>query len=222
MKMTALPLTDRRAAGRALAERLQPHAADDPLVLALPRGGVPVAYEIAVALKAELDVALVRKIGAPGNPELALGAVIDTEPPLWVANEALIARLATPDAWFDEQLDEQLAELRRRRRVYCAERPAPSPEGRTVILVDDGIATGATVRAVLLGLAESAAQRVILAVPVAPREVAEQLRGEVDELVCLATPEPFGGVGQHYLDFDQLEDSEVCALLAAARQITDG
>lgn len=205
---------DRRHAGRALAAALAHLAGERPVVLALPRGGVPVAFEIARALRAPLDLVLVRKIGAPGNPELALGAVIDGANPQWVANPALMQRLAPPERWFAEERQRQLAELERRRQRYCGERPPPRIEGRCVILVDDGIATGASIRAALKGLAKAGARRCVVATPLAPADVAAALRDEVDELVCLATPTPFGGVGLHYGHFEQTTDEEVVELLA--------
>ncbi|WP_028239896.1 phosphoribosyltransferase [Stutzerimonas azotifigens] len=207
---------DRRQAGEVLADALQHLAPARPLVLALPRGGVPVGYPIARRLDAVLDLILVRKIGAPGNEELGLGAVIDGADPQWVVNEALIRRLAPPAGWFESEMTRQLKELERRRQRYCGDRPAPLLASREVILVDDGIATGATVRAALKGLRKAGVARLVLAVPVAPRLVVESLQPEVDELVCLAMPEPFVGVGLHYQDFSQTSDEEVIELLGRA------
>lgn len=207
---------DRSHAGQELAEALH-HLADlDPLVLALPRGGVPVAFEVARALGAPLDLVLVRKIGAPGNEELALGAVIDGAEPKWVINQELFNQIAPPPNWFEEEMQRQLSELERRRQRYCGDRPAPHISDRCVILIDDGVATGATVRAALKGLKQSNPSRIVLAVPVGPREEIEMMRSEVDELVCLAMPEPFIGVGRHYGDFDQTSDEQVIDLLARA------
>lgn len=212
---------DRRHAGRALAEALQPLAVHAPLILAMPRGGVPVAYEIAQALRAPLDVVLVRKIGAPGNEELALGAVIDGAHPQWVVNAGLMRQLNPPPGWFEAEMQRQLAELERRRQRYCGDRPPPSVAGRCVIVVDDGIATGASARAALKGLAKAGAQRRVLAVPVGPAQEIAALRAEVDDLICLAMPEPFVGVGRHYADFTQTNDEDVIELLArAASQAT--
>ncbi len=209
---------DRTHAGQELAEALLHLAQDDPLVLALPRGGVPVAFEVARRLGAPLDLVLVRKIGAPNDEELALGAVIDGAEPKWVINQELLNQLAPPPNWFEDEMKRQLSELERRRQRYCAGRPAPVITGRCVILIDDGIATGATVRAALRGLRQSKPSRIVLAVPVAPRDVVEMLRTEVDELVCLAMPEPFIGVGRHYQDFTQTPDEQVVDLLARASQ----
>ena len=208
---------DRVHAGQELAKALLHLKSEQPLVLALPRGGVPIAFEIANALNAPLDVVLVRKIGAPGNQELALGAVIDGANPQWVINQALLQQIAPPSGWFDEEMQRQLTELERRRQHYCGDRPAPSLAGRCVIVVDDGVATGATVRAALKGLQQTGPGLIVLAVPVGPRDVIEALRSEVDELICLAMPEPFIGVGRHYGNFEQTSDEEVIALLEQAQ-----
>lgn len=207
---------DRQHAGRELGEALLHLADSHPLVLALPRGGVPVAFEVAQRLKAQLDVLLVRKIGAPGNPELALGAVVDGAEPQWVINQALMQQLNPPKGWFEEEMQRQLIELGRRRHAYCGRRPTPRVAERCVILVDDGIATGATVRAALKGLARAGAAQLVLATPVGPRDVIESLRDEVDELVCLAMPEPYIGVGLHYAVFEQTDDREAVDLLERA------
>jgi predicted phosphoribosyltransferase len=207
---------DRTHAGQELAEALHHLAEAQPLVLALPRGGVPVAFEVAQRLGAPLDLVLVRKIGAPGNEELALGAVIDGAEPKWVINQELFNQIAPPPNWFEEEMQRQLTELERRRHRYCGERPAPVIADRCVIVIDDGIATGATVRAALKGLKQSKPSRVVLAVPVGPRDVIEMLRVDVDELICLAMPEPFIGVGCHYRNFEQTSDEQVVDLLARA------
>ncbi|MCQ4312753.1 phosphoribosyltransferase [Pseudomonas stutzeri] len=208
---------DRVHAGQELAEALLHLADTKPLVLALPRGGVPVAFEVAKSLNAPLDLVLVRKIGAPGNEELALGAVIDGAEPKWVINQELFNQIAPPPNWFDEEMQRQLTELERRRQRYCGDRPAPLLGNRCVIVIDDGVATGATVRAALKGLKQSNPSRIVLAVPVGPRDVIEMLRTEVNELVCLAMPEPFIGVGCHYSNFDQTRDEQVIDLLARAQ-----
>ncbi len=207
---------DRSHAGEELAKALHHLASLDPLVLALPRGGVPVAFEVARALGAPLDLVLVRKIGAPGNEELALGAVIDGAEPKWVINQELVNQIAPPPNWFEEEMQRQLSELERRRRRYCGDRPAPLIGDRCVILIDDGVATGATVRASLKGLKQSNPSRIVLAIPVGPKAEIEMLRSEVDELICLAMPEPFIGVGCHYGDFTQTSDEQVIDLLARA------
>jgi len=211
---------DRSHAGQELAEALAHLASDAPLVLALPRGGVPVAFEVAQRLDAPLDLVLVRKVGAPGNEELALGAVIDGAEPKWVINHELVNQIAPPPNWFEEEMQRQLAELERRRHRYCGDRPAPVITDRCVILIDDGIATGATVRAALKGLKQSKPSRVVLAVPVGPRDVIEMLRTEVDEAICLAMPEPFIGVGCHYGNFEQTPDEQVVGLLARASRVS--
>lgn len=207
---------DRSHAGQELADALHHLTDSSPLVLALPRGGVPVAFEVARELAAPLDLVLVRKIGAPGNEELALGAVIDGAEPKWVINQELLNQIAPPPNWFNEEMSLQLTELERRRQRYCGERPAPVITDRCIIVIDDGIATGATVRAALKGLRQSKPGRIVLAVPVGPRDVIEMLRPEVDELVCLQMPEPFIGVGCHYGNFEQTSDEQVVDLLARA------
>ncbi len=208
---------DRRDAGRRLAEALTPGGRGDLLVLALPRGGVPVGYEVAQALRAPLDVVLVRKIGAPGNPEFGLGAVVDGPDPQTVLNDEAMARLDPPAGYVEAEIGRQLAEIERRRGLYRGSR-APEPvSGRDVVLVDDGIATGGTARAALRALAKAGARHVTLAVPVAPPDVLESLRGEADEVVCLAAPADFRAVGLHYENFDQTTDEEVVRLLDEAR-----
>lgn len=204
---------NRAEAGRALARHLMHLREASPVVLALPRGGVPVGFEVAAALGAPLDLLLVRKIGAPGYAELAAGAVADQDPVMLV-NEDVVREWDIPRAYLDKEAARQRAEIARRRGLY-GRGHAPVPiEGRTVILVDDGIATGATARAGLQALARSGtARRLVLAAPVAAPSVAAMLRGFCDEAVFLATPEPFSAVGNFYEDFTQVEDSEVIALL---------
>jgi putative phosphoribosyl transferase len=207
---------DRHEAGRLIAERLVPLKADRPVVLALPRGGVVVGFEIAARLRAPLDIVLVRKIGAPFEPELAIGAVVDGPSPQVVLNEDLIAELGISRSALATERDRQLLEIERRRNVYLRGR-APQPvEGRTVIVVDDGIATGATMRAALAGLRQAAPGRLVLAAPVAPAETAARLQREVDDLVILETPDEFGALGFFYEDFHQLDDREVIRLLDEA------
>jgi predicted phosphoribosyltransferase len=214
----ALPLADRRTAGRLLAERLMHLKDSNPLVLALPRGGVPVAYEIAAALGAELDLLMVRKLGAPGNPEFALGAIVDGDEPQVVLNDEMIDLLAPGEAWLEQEQRAQLTELERRRAAYVGARHKPRIAGRVVIIVDDGIATGATITAAIRGARQAGPARLVLAVPVAPRETAQHLQTLCNELVVLALPEPFLSVGQHYRDFSQTDDAEVIRLLALARE----
>lgn len=209
---------DRRDAGRRLAAALADVGGEAPLVLALPRGGVPVAFEVARALEAELGLLLVRKIGAPGDPELGLGALVDGDPPQLVLNDDLVRAVAPRRGYIEAERQRQAGEIARRRKLYGV---GPlSVEGRTVVLVDDGIATGGTVRAALAGLALQHPAKVILAVPVGPEDTVEKLRPLCDDLVCLRTPELFRAVGEHYADFTQTTDEEVVGLLAEARKIS--
>jgi putative phosphoribosyl transferase len=212
-----LPLADRREAGQRLASRLTHLAGTHPLVLALPRGGVPVAFEIAKVLGAQLDLLMVRKLGAPGNPEFAIGAVVDGADPQVVLNTEVIAAIAPGDDYIARERSIQLAELVRRRRAYMGDRHPPPLTGRTVMIVDDGIATGATMIAAIRGARKAGAVRLIVAVPVAPRDMVGQLRALCDEVIVLAVPEPFVSVGQHYRDFSQVSDQQVIRLLAAAQ-----
>jgi putative phosphoribosyl transferase len=211
---------DRSAAGRELGAALARRAWERPVVLALPRGGVPVAVEVARALRAPLDLLQVRKIGAPGQPELAVAAVArqaEEEPPQLALDAALMRCTGADRAWVDAAQQRELAEIARRRQRYLAGR-APLPlAGCTAVVVDDGLATGATARAAVLALrhARSAPKRIVLAVPVAPASAVAALRPEVDELVCLWQPAVFRAVGAHYLDFREVDDAQVLALLAA-------
>lgn len=205
---------DRQDAGRHLAAALTHYRNQDAIVLALPRGGVPVGYEVAKALGAAFDVALVRKIGAPGYPELGLGAVVDGADPQVIMNEAIVEMVKPSKAYIEAEAKRELAELERRKQVYRKGRPPPAISGRVVILVDDGIATGGTVRAVLRGLKRAGPSKLVLAVPVAPREALRALQNEADEVICLAAPEHFYAVGAHYQDFSQTTDDEVISLLA--------
>ncbi|UVE16420.1 phosphoribosyltransferase [Pseudomonas sp. LS44] len=208
---------DRRQAGRALAAALRPVWPENPLVLALPRGGVPLGYEIASAFDSPLDVLMVRKIGAPGHEEFAIGAVVDGDDPQWVCDDLVLAQLKLQPAWFEEQKQRQLHEIKRRRALYCGEQPPIPVRDRAVILVDDGIATGSTMRVALKALVRLGPRRLIVAVPVAPQEALDELRPLVDTLICLLTPEPFRAVGMHYEDFTQTTDEEVIELLGKAR-----
>jgi putative phosphoribosyl transferase len=211
-----LPFADRAAAGRALGECLASMDLSPPIVvLALPRGGVPVAAEVARCLSAPLDLVLVRKIGVPWQPELAVAAVVGGEPPEIVVDEEVQRFSGVGRNEIDEQAKHALAEIDRRRVLYLSGR-APLPlAGATAVVVDDGIATGTTMRAALKALRRRHPARLVLAVPVAPRDTVARLRSEVDDLVCLAEPEPFRAVGLHYDDFHQVEDDEVLAALAA-------
>jgi putative phosphoribosyl transferase len=211
--------TDRAEAGRRLAERLRAMNLDHPVVLALPRGGVPVGYEVARDLKAPLDVLLVRKIGAPGQEEFALGAVVEAEPPIVVLNEGVPRHLT---AHVKSESARQAEEIERRREAYRCGRPMANVAGRTAIVVDDGIATGATFRAALQAVKQMDAARVVAAIPVAPAESLPAVEALADDVVCLATPEPFYAVGLHYGDFSQTTDEEVVELLKQAHTETSG
>jgi putative phosphoribosyl transferase len=204
---------NRRDAGRQLAGRLTHLRHDDPLVLALPRGGVPVGFEIAASLGAPLGLVLVRKIGVPWQPELALGAVVDGAEPQVLINEDLAAELGIDRSYITNETARQLKEIERRRKIYLGDQPPASLAGRAVIIVDDGIATGSTIRAALRAARKAGAKKIILAVPVAPEDTLRQLRPEVDEIVCLDTPDPFIAVGAHYLEFSQLADTDIIPLL---------
>lgn len=210
--------TDRREAGRRLAEELTRYSDEEPLVLALPRGGVPVGFEVARALPAPLDVVFVRKIGAPGQEEVGIGAVVDGVEPHTVWNEEMVRIIRPAPDYLESEKQRQLGEIERRRRLYRGDRPARGPAGRTTIVVDDGIATGGTVRAVMQALSQAAPRRLVLAVPVAPADSLAPIRSEVDDVVCLATPEPFHAVGVHYRDFEQTSDDEVVELLRQAEE----
>jgi predicted phosphoribosyltransferase len=212
---------DRTDAGRRLAGELTEYARrPDVLVLALPRGGVPVAYEVARELNAPLDVFLVRKLGVPGQEELAMGAIATGG--VRVLNDSVIDMLHVPDRVIDAVAEKEQRELVRREVEYRGDRPAPEVRGRTVILVDDGLATGSTMRAAAEALKHEGAERLVVAVPVAPPETCEAFRREVDEIVCAVTPEPFYGVGMWYDDFSQTTDEEVRALLDRQANPTRG
>ena len=214
---------DRVEAGRALAKRLATLKLAPPLVvLALPRGGVPVGAAVAQALQAPLDLLLVRKIGAPWQRELALAAVVEGDPPDIVIDEDVQRNVGTDTDYIEAQAQVQLREIARQRQAYLSGRPAAPVEGSTVVVVDDGIATGTTMRAALKALRRRRPAALVLAVPVAPSDTLERLRDEVDQVVCLDTPCPFYAVGEHYVRFHQVEDDEVIeALDAAARAQPD-
>lgn len=205
--------TNRTDAGRQLARALGHLHGREAVVLALPRGGVPVAAEIAAALHAPLDLVLVRKIGVPGRPELAAGAVVDGDRSEIVLNEEILAAAGVSHAYVERCAALELKEIERRRRLYLSGRPRVSVAGRTAIVVDDGIATGATIRAALRSVRRHRPAHLVLAVPVAPPDTVAEIRAEVDELVCLSTPYPFGAIGAFYRDFHQVGDDEVRALL---------
>jgi len=206
---------NRSEAGRFLAEQLSAYAnRPDTLVLALPRGGVQVAYEVAKALGAPLDVFQVRKLGLPGHEELAMGAIATGG--VRVRNPEVVEYLRIPDEVIDEVTARERQELERRERLYREGRPALSPRGRVVILVDDGLATGSTMLAAVLALRQQQPASIVVAVPVAAKQTCEELRTVADEVVCAVTPDPFYAVGLWYEDFSQTTDEEVRELLARA------
>ena len=207
-EMVELPIRDRAGAGRALSLALQAYRdRKDVLVLALPRGGVPVAYEIATELDLPLDLMLVRKLGVPGQRELAMGAIASGG--IRVLNTEVISSLSISDDVIDRVAGREREELERRETLYRGTRPWPEVAGKLVILVDDGLATGSTVRAAVAALRQRKPAAVIVAVPVAPPDTVRMLRGEAERVICLAMPEPFIAIGRWYLDFTQVSDDEV-------------
>jgi predicted phosphoribosyltransferase len=215
--MAGRPYLDRTEAGRFLAKKLGGYAGrHDVIVLALPRGGVPVAYEVARALGAPLDVFLVRKLGVPGHEELAMGAIASGG--LLVLNEEMVRALRISPELMDEVISIEQAELERRDRQYRGDRPPPDVRGETVILIDDGLATGASMRAAVAALRQEHPARIVVAVPIAAASTCAEFREEVDEIVCARTPEPFRAVGLWYEDFTQTTDDEVRDLLQRARE----
>lgn len=208
---------NREEAGRALAARLADARLPPPVVvLALPRGGVPVGAVIARRLRAPLDLLLVRKIGAPWQRELAVAAVVDGGAPELVIDEAMAERTGADRSYIETQMQLEWQEIERRRALYLRGREPATVAGATVVVVDDGIATGTTVRAALKALRRRGVARLVLAVPVAPHDTLTTLRAEVDEVICLAEPMPFRAVGLHYADFHQVSDDEVVAALRDA------
>ncbi len=207
-----MPFRDRADAGRRLGDALKARRLPKPVVFALPRGGVPVAAEVCAALTAPLDLIIARKIGVPIQPELAMGAVAEGGEP--VRNEDVIALVGVTDAEFAVVCARERREIERRRRRYLGDRAPVEVAGRTGIVVDDGIATGATMRAALMAIRGRQPRQVVLAVPVAPSLTLEALRAHADEIVCLEDYEPFGAIGMFYRDFTQVTDEEVVALLA--------
>jgi predicted phosphoribosyltransferase len=208
---------NRIEAGRALAEKLKPYAnRNDVAVLALPRGGVPVAFEVAKTLNAPLDIFVVRKLGLPGREELAMGAIASCG--VRVLNQDLVSYLNIPESTIDAVALAEQKELERREQLYRNHRSALELDGRTVILVDDGLATGSTMRAAVEALRQLNPSRIVVAVPVSPPRVCSEFNREADECVCLLTPEIFDGVGKWYRDFSQTTDEEVRDLLERARR----
>lgn len=210
---------DRRDAGRQLAARLTHYRNENPLVLAIPRGGVPIGYEVACALEAPLDVCVVRKLGAPGNPELGIGAIGPGG--IRVLDRAAIEYLGVSEVELEQTIATEQAELERRIHRFRGGRPLPEMQDRTVIVVDDGLATGVTARAAIEALRQQHPRRLILAVPVAAPETAEAFRPVVDDLVCLTTPHDLQAIGFWYEDFGQVSDAEVLVWLERARHATD-
>ena len=207
---------DRTEAGKYLATKLLSYKdRPDVLVLALPRGGVPVAFEVAQALRVPLDIFLVRKLGVPGHEELAMGAI--STGGVRVLNEDIVDYLRIPEHVIDAVAAEELKELERRELAYRGNRAEPDVKGKTVILIDDGLATGSTIRAAAQALRQQQPARIVVAVPVSAPETCDEYRIGVDEIICAVTPEPFLGVGMWYLDFPQTTDDEVRDLLERAR-----
>jgi putative phosphoribosyl transferase len=213
---------DRRDAGRKLAQELIHYSGrSDVTIFALPRGGVPVAYEVALAINAPMDIFIVRKLGLPGREELAIGAIASGG--IRVLNNDIVRILNVPEEVINFVVQRERQELKRRERMYRGDRPMPNVHDRTVILIDDGLATGATMRAAVTGLRAQNPARIVVAVPTAAREVCEAFQFEVDEMICAMTPEPFQGVGKWYEEFPQMNDEEVRNLLEKAnRQLLHG
>jgi len=204
---------DRTDAGRQLAAKLKEVIdTSNAIVLALPRGGVPVAFEVARALHVPLDIFLVRKLGVPGREELAMGAIASGG--VRVINDDVVRELGIPSRWIDIAAADESAELRRRELAYRDSRPAPDVRDKTVVLVDDGLATGATMRAAVAALRKMEPDRIVVAVPVGAPDTCHELRAQADDIVCLKQPDPFYAVGSWYQDFEQTTDEEVRELLA--------
>jgi putative phosphoribosyl transferase len=215
---------DRHEAGRQLGIELAKLNLHEPVVLALPRGGVPVAAEVAKALDAPLDLIIVRKVGAPGNPELAVAAIVDGDPPDVVLNREIVEAYSLDDDELAALIKRERPELERRRLAYRGERPPLSVAGRTAIVVDDGAATGTTMKVAIRALERRSAREIIVAIPVAPPDTVADLAREADRVVCLSQPARFLALGYHYRSFPQLSDEEVTAALreAASRSQRSG
>jgi putative phosphoribosyl transferase len=209
-----MSFTNRSEAGRKLAARLEKYKDRQPVVLALPRGGVPVAAEVAAALNAPLDLVLVRKIGVPSQPELAMGAIVDGSSPIVIRNEDVIRLASVDEAEFQAICDRELAEIERRRQRYIGVRESIDVKGHLAIVIDDGVATGATTRAALRATRMRQPDKLVLAVPVGPTDTIAAMRQEADEVVCLEDYEIFSAIGYFYEDFRQTTDQEVIDLLA--------
>jgi predicted phosphoribosyltransferase len=215
------PFADRADAGRVVARKLMAYAGrDDVIVLALPRGGVPVAFEVAAALGAPLDVFLVRKLGAPGQEELAMGAIASGD--VVVVNDEVIKALKIPSEALEAKIVSERAELARRESIYRGDRPPLCVKARSVILVDDGLATGSTMRAAVAALRRQQPARIVVAVPIGAASTCAEIGAIADECICAVTPEPFRAVGLWYDDFAQTDDREVSDLLSRAARATTG
>lgn len=214
--MSARAFESRTQAGKRLAERLEAEHFENPVVLALPRGGVPVALEVARRLNAPLDVLLVRKIGLPGQPELALGAVVDGEDRSIVVNDDVLRATGFDSSDVARLAEPQIKEIERRRKLYFNNRVPASVSGATAIIVDDGVATGATVRAAIDALRKRKPRSIVLAFPVGPEEAILELQQAADKVICLETPPGFFSIGAHYADFRQVSDEDVIAMLEAS------
>lgn len=209
---------NRRDAGKQLAEKLSEYEGqDDVIVLGLPRGGVPVAFEVAKALNVPLDVFIVRKLGVPGQPELAMGAIASGD--IQVMNDSVVRRAGISEAQIEEVSQQEKEELKKREKAYRGARPDIDLQGKTVLLVDDGLATGASMRAAISALREHDPEKIIVAVPTAPPDTCQEFEPEVDQIICLHTPTPFWGVGGSYQNFSQTTNKEVRELLNRADQI---
>jgi predicted phosphoribosyltransferase len=213
----AIRFLDRRDAGNMLAERLAAYRGARPLVLGIPRGGMPVAAEVASALKADLDVIVAHKVGAPGNPEFAMGAVTANGGSF--LDEHILQLIGMPVAYMKVAVEEEMAKAKKREALYRGQWPQISPRGRTTLVVDDGLATGATMRAAVRSVRKQEAAKVVVAVPVGSGEACKVLSKEADEVVCYSTPTHFRAVGLHYINFEQVEDAEVMRILADFRQM---
>jgi putative phosphoribosyl transferase len=209
-----MSFVDRSDAGRRLAQALLTYREQRPVILALLRGGVPVAAEVAAAFDAPLDLVLVRKIGVPMQPELAMGAVVDGGVPIVVRNDDVILLTGVDEAEFEAVRDRELAEIERRRRLYLGNRVPVDVAGRVAIVIDDGVATGATTRAALRATRIRGPRKLVLAVPVAPTETLIGLQDEADDVICLEDHRSFGAIGFYYTDFRQLSDQEVKDIVA--------
>ena len=209
-----MPFQDRSDAGRRLAKALANYKDRNPAILALPRGGAPIAAEIAAALAAPIDLIFVRKIGVPFQPELAMGAVVDGATPLTVRNDDVVRSAGISEAEFAAVRDRELMEIRRRRERYLHGRAPLNVAGKTAIVVDDGVATGATTRAALRAVRQQNPAELVLAIPVAASDTLRDLRGEADAIVCLEDHKRFGAIGAYYRDFRQVSDEEVVNILA--------